>query len=83
LKNGIPTIVMDEVPIESRDFTGGKARELFSELKCMGAVFVSSQNELLQYLNVSEEKAKTAILEKNRILRHLKPGSSPGSMEHK
>jgi len=83
LKNGIPTIVMDEVPIESRDFTGGKAKELFSELKCMGAVFVSNQNELLQWLNVSEEKAKTAILEKNRILSHLKPGSIPGSTERK
>jgi cobalamin transport system ATP-binding protein len=74
LEKGIPTVVIDEVPIENRDFTQGKAEELFAELKRMGAVFVSNQNELLQWLNVSEEKAKTAEAEKARILSHLKPG---------
>lgn len=80
LKKGITTVVIDEIPIEKRDFTKGKAKELFSEMKHMGAIFVSSQNELLQWLNVSEEKTKTACLEKNGILKHLKPESTARSM---
>jgi len=76
MEKGIPTIVIDEVPIESRDFTQGKATEIFSELKRIGAVFVANQNELLQWLNVSEEKARSSELEKVRILSHLKPGTA-------
>ncbi|MCW4010243.1 MAG: ABC transporter ATP-binding protein [Candidatus Bathyarchaeota archaeon] len=58
LKAGIATYVLDEVPIEIRDFTGGKAKTLFSELKKLGAVFVNGQEALLHLLNVSEQKAK-------------------------
>ncbi len=76
LEKGIPTIVIDEVPIRSRDFTQGKAEELFGDLKRLGAVFVKNQNELLQWLDVSEEKTKQAEEEKERILSHLKPGTS-------
>jgi iron complex transport system ATP-binding protein len=72
LKLGIPTYVLDEVPIEIRDFTGGKAKALFSELKKMGAVFVKDQNELLHLLNVSEEKAKIAVAESALVVDHLK-----------
>ena len=72
LKLGIPTYILDEVPIELRDFTGGKAKALFSELKKMGAVFVKAQNELLHMLNVSEEKAKIASAESALVADHLK-----------
>jgi iron complex transport system ATP-binding protein len=73
LDRGIPTFVIDEIPVERRDFTRGKAKKLFTELKNKGAVFVKNQNELLSLLNVSEEKLKIAKEERDRILDHLKP----------
>lgn len=77
VERGIPTFVIDEVPIERRDFTQGKAQKLLAELKSKGAVFVKSQNELLSMLNVSEEKLKIAREERDRILAHLKPDEIP------
>ena len=73
LARGIPTFVIDEVPIEKRDFTKGKAKALLMELQSKGAVFVTSQNALLPQFNVSEEKLKTAKEDADRFLDHLKP----------
>ncbi|MDX1813857.1 MAG: ABC transporter ATP-binding protein [Candidatus Bathyarchaeia archaeon] len=73
LEMGIPTFVIEEVPIDRRDFTGGKAKSLFAELKSEGAEFVKDQNELLSLLNVSVEKLKIAKKERDRFLDHLKP----------
>jgi hypothetical protein len=73
LAQGIPTFVIDEVPIEKRDFTKGKAKALLMELQSKGAVFVTSQNALLPQLNVSEEKLKTAKEDTDKFLDHLKP----------
>ncbi len=73
LKIGIPTYVINEVPIEIRDFTQGKAKALFSEMKKLGAIFVDNQNELLHMLNVSEEKAKAAENTCTSVVEHLKP----------
>jgi iron complex transport system ATP-binding protein len=50
LEQGIPTFVVEETSIAQRDFTGGEAYKLLLELKGKGAVFVKSQNELLQLL---------------------------------
>jgi iron complex transport system ATP-binding protein len=77
LERGIPTFVIEEVPIERRDFTRGKAKALFTELKSKGAEFVKDQNELLSMLNVSVEKLKIAKEERDRILDHLKPEEIP------
>jgi iron complex transport system ATP-binding protein len=77
LDRGIPTFVIDEIPVERRDFTQGKAQALLAELKNKGAVFVKDQNELLSLLNVSVEKLKIAKKERDRILDHLKPGEAP------
>jgi iron complex transport system ATP-binding protein len=77
LKIGIPTFVIEEVPVERRDFTGGKAKALLDELKRKGAEFVKDQNELLSLLNVSVEKLKTAKKERDRLLNHLKPDEVP------
>jgi len=77
LEREIPVFVIDEVPIESRDFTQGKAKALFMELKSKGAVFVKDQNELLSLLNVSEEKLKMAKVETAKFFNHLKPGELP------
>jgi iron complex transport system ATP-binding protein len=73
LKRGIPTFVIEEVPIERRDFAGGKAKALFAELKSEGAEFVKDQTELLSLLNVSVDKLKIAKEERDRLLDHLKP----------
>jgi iron complex transport system ATP-binding protein len=77
LKMGIPTYVIDEVPIEIRDFTHGKAKDLFDELKKLGAIFVDNQNELLHMLNVSEEKTKVAEEACTSVGAHLKPEENP------
>jgi iron complex transport system ATP-binding protein len=74
VKQGIPTFIIEEVPIERRDFTGGKAKELIAKLKNEGAEFVKSKNELLSLLKVSVEKIKIAKEERDRLLNHLKPG---------
>jgi iron complex transport system ATP-binding protein len=72
LKKGIPLFIIDEVPIESRDFTQGQATALFEDLKNMGAVFVKNQEELLHMLNVSEEKLKMAKNVPPSVADHLK-----------
>ena len=51
MRLGIPTYVVDEVPIQKRDFAGGKATALFEELKQMGAVFVNHDSDILSVLN--------------------------------
>lgn len=71
LKRGTPTYIIDEVPIETRDFTQGKAKTLFAELKSLGAIFVKNQHELLHMLHVSEEKARLA--NGASVVHHLKP----------
>jgi iron complex transport system ATP-binding protein len=77
VEQGIPTFVIDEVPIEKRDFTRGKAKALLNELKGKCAEFVKDQNELLSLLNVSVENLKIAKEERDKILAHLKPEEFP------
>jgi iron complex transport system ATP-binding protein len=72
LSKGIPVFVIDEVPIESRDFTKGQATACFGDLKNMGAVFVKNQDELLHMLNVSEEKLKIAKEFPPSVAEHVK-----------
>jgi len=49
-KNGIPTYVIDEIPIIDRDFTDGKATQMLYQLKDCGAIFVKNQAEILTLL---------------------------------
>ena len=56
VKRGYRTYVIDEVPIESRDFTGGKATALMSELKKSGAIFIKHPSELPTLLNATHAK---------------------------
>ena len=53
VKRGIKTYVIDEVPIESRDFTGGKATALITELKKAGAIFIKHPSELPTLVNAT------------------------------
>ena len=71
----IPVYIIDELPIERRDFTNGKAKELFDDMKKNGAKFVKDQHELLALLHVSDEKLKT--IQKNDIKyeAHLLPST--------
>ncbi len=49
-KCGILTYVIDESPIEIRDYTGGKATRLMQQLREAGAIFVKNQIELFSIL---------------------------------
>jgi iron complex transport system ATP-binding protein len=50
-KSGIPTYVVDDAPIETRDFTNEKiAISLIHQLKESGAIFVKDQTELISKL---------------------------------
>ena len=55
VKQGIPTYVIEEEPIESRDFTGGKATALMEELRKQGAVFIKHASELPTLVNASHD----------------------------
>ncbi|MDW8045556.1 MAG: ABC transporter ATP-binding protein [Nitrososphaerota archaeon] len=50
LKKGLTVIVIDDPPIEERDFTCGVAKQLTLELKDLGAIFVRSGEEALEFL---------------------------------
>lgn len=50
LKAGKNVWVIEETPIESRDYTGGEAARIYRQLQTMGAVIVSHSAYLLDYL---------------------------------
>lgn len=75
LKQGVPTYIIDEVPIESRDFTNGKATKLMAELKDKGAIFVKQQTDLPSLLNISKEKTDILLKQKSTLPGHLKNGT--------
>jgi cobalamin transport system ATP-binding protein len=71
VKQGIKTYVIDEVPIESRDFTGGKATALMLELKNAGAIFIKRPSELPTLVNATHAKME--------LLKH--PSKIPGHIK--
>ncbi len=54
LEMGIPAIIVEDGPIEERDFTKGKATNYMTELKNNGAIIVKSTSELLKFLDTLE-----------------------------
>jgi len=56
LENGIPTILLEDGPIEERDFTNGKATDYLKTLKTKGAITVKNIRELVDFLNNLENK---------------------------
>ncbi len=58
LENGIATVLVEDGPIEERDFTQGKATEYFKRLRNKGATSVKSSKELVQFINALENKNK-------------------------
>jgi iron complex transport system ATP-binding protein len=79
VKRGIPTYVLDEVPIESRDFTGGKASAMLSELKKNGAIFVKHPYELSNLVSISNDKMQLTKETPSEILGHTKKPSQTDS----
>jgi iron complex transport system ATP-binding protein len=77
LEIGLPVYLIEEVPIENRDFTKGKATVMFNQLKNNGALLVKNQSELLSLLNVPEEKLVTKN-DKGKMIAHLKAQASSG-----
>jgi iron complex transport system ATP-binding protein len=51
VKQGTKTYVIDEVPVEARDFTNGKATALLSQLRGYGAIFLKHATELPTLVN--------------------------------
>jgi len=56
LEKGIPTIILEDGPMEERDFTKGKATNYITKLKNSGAITVKNACELLQFLDTLEKK---------------------------
>ncbi len=50
LEKGKMTVIIEETPIQQRDFADGKAQSLLEELKSKGAITVKSRKEVLSTL---------------------------------
>ncbi len=50
LEKGKMTVIIEETPIQQRDFTDGRAQSLIEELKSKGAITVKSRKEVLSIL---------------------------------
>jgi len=71
VKRGVRTYVIDEVPIESRDFTGGKATALMVELKKAGAIFIKHPSRLPTLVNATHAKMEL-LKRQEEIPGHMK-----------
>jgi iron complex transport system ATP-binding protein len=72
IKMGVKTYVIDEVPIEARDFTGGKAAALMEELRNQGAIFIKHPSELPTLVNAAHDMIELCKQAKTEIPGHLK-----------
>ena len=60
LDEGIPVVLMEDGPMEERDFTKGKATKAITKLKNKGAITVKNNIELLEFLDNLETKNNKA-----------------------
>ena len=74
-KQGTRTYVVNEVPIDERDFTGGKATALLSELGKSGAIFINHPSELPTLVNASHDKKELCKHKQTEIPGHMKKES--------
>jgi iron complex transport system ATP-binding protein len=82
MKRGIPTYIIDEMPIEKRDFTGGKATAILEDLKKKGAIVVKRESDVLSALSAGEKEIRE-IHELAGIPGHTKNGSRNDSTKSK
>lgn len=73
VKRGIQTYVIDEEPVEKRDFTGGKATALMAELKKQGAIFIKRTSELPALINASHDLMELRKAEEAKVPGHTWP----------
>jgi iron complex transport system ATP-binding protein len=71
-KMGVKTYVIEEVPIDARDFTGGKATALMSELRNHGAIFIKSPSELPTLVNATHDTMELRKHAQTEIPGHVK-----------
>ena len=71
VNQGIKTYVIDELPIENRDFTGGKATTLLQVLKEKGAIFIKRPSELPTLVNAARKEEIDRQAQAKLVL-HLK-----------
>ena len=71
VKKGIRTYIVNEVPVDERDFTGGKATALIAELGKKGAIFISHPSELPTLVNASHDKMELCKHKQTEIPGHM------------
>lgn len=54
LRNKKSVVLVEETPIQKRDFTNGRAHRLFEELKSKGAIVTGNLGEVINILNTLE-----------------------------
>src|SRR5271157_3469562 len=72
VKLGIQTYIIEEEPIEGRDFTGGKATALMQELKNHGAVLIKHASELPALVNAKHDLMELQKNGLNEVPGHTK-----------
>jgi iron complex transport system ATP-binding protein len=72
VKKGIKTYVIDEIPVEARDFTSGKAALIFAELRKYGAIFIKRPIELPTLVNATHDLLKLQEVERSEAPGHKK-----------
>jgi iron complex transport system ATP-binding protein len=72
LKQGTRTYVIDEIPVEVRDFTNGRATAMFAELRKKGAIFIKHPSELPTLVNATHKSIELCKLDQTEIPGHLK-----------
>jgi iron complex transport system ATP-binding protein len=72
VKLGVQTYIIDEEPIDGRDFTGGKATALMQELKKHGAVFIKHVSELPALVNAKHDLMELQKSTENEVPGHTK-----------
>ncbi|RZN65063.1 MAG: ABC transporter ATP-binding protein [Candidatus Methanoliparum thermophilum] len=58
IENKKEVLIIDETPIEERDFTNGEATEIFKRLRENGGIFLKDTHKLLNFLKDFFEKNK-------------------------
>jgi iron complex transport system ATP-binding protein len=72
-KHGTRTYVIDEIPIEVRDFSNGRATAMFDDLKKHGAIFIKHPSELPTLVNATHKTLELCKNEQTEIPGHMKP----------
>ena len=75
VKRGVRTYVIDEVPIESRDFTGGKATALMADLKKAGAIFIKHPSRAAHTRQRNPRPRWSCLSSQDEIPGHMKDAS--------